>query len=63
MFRVRYLDSEDVVMCEKREGGLVCPHRAICEVYTEDNNKYLCRNHLEDYRDDYEERHPEEVPA
>lgn len=55
MLNIRYLESDMEIMCEKKLGGLICPRKAICEVYTDDDSRYLCRSHLDEFKSKYEE--------
>jgi hypothetical protein len=43
---VRYIDIDLEIPCEKSQCGLVCPKKAIAEVYTDNGSRYLCRSHL-----------------
>lgn len=61
MYHVRYLDLDIGVDCEFKQGGLVCPRKAAAEIYTKspngnEDNRYLCRYHLDLAKQENEER-------
>ncbi len=47
MLHVRHIDADLEIDCEYKQGGLVCPRKAIAELYTENDNRYLCQHHLD----------------
>lgn len=51
MIDVRYIDLDLDIQCEKQQFGLVCPKRAIAEVYYSDESRYLCRFHLSEVKE------------
>ncbi len=56
MFYVRYIDTDLSIQCEAWRTHLgECPKKAAAEVYTENYSRYLCREHLEEKREEYEE--------
>jgi hypothetical protein len=63
MLHVRYIDIDLDIKCEIRSALLRCERKAVAEVFTDDDSRYLCRSHLQDYRLDYENKQADKLLA